>query len=157
VKVVHGRAIAVLAAVLAIGSVAMGCGGSESSDTPPLTKAAFVKKGDAICEKVPNRYQARVKALPKEQKQKSMPPKAAEEEANLKAAVPPLRTASTEFEELSPPTCDEQKAEAIVAALEEGADGIEAEPGSKLTGPKSPLAPFQKLTKEYGFKFCSEL
>ena len=151
----HGRAIAVFAAVLAIGSVAMGCGGSESSDTPPLTKAAFVKKGDAICKKVPNRYQARVKALPKQQKSKS--PKAAKEEENLKAAVPPLRTASTEFEELSPPTGDEQKAEAIVVALEQGADGIEAEPGSKLTGPKSPLAPFQKLTKEYGFKVCSGL
>jgi hypothetical protein len=152
---VHGRAIGVLAAVLTIGSVAMGCGGSESSDTPPLTKAAFVKKGDAICENVPNRYQARLKALPKPQKSKS--PKAAKEEETLKAAVPPLRTASTEFEELSPPTGDEQQAEAIIAALEQGADGIEAKPGSELAGPKSPLAPFAKLTKEYGFKFCSEL
>lgn len=151
----HGRAIAVPAVVLAIGSVAMGCGGGESSDTPPLTKAALVKKGDAICEKVPNRYRARLKALPKPKKSKS--PKATKEEENLKAAVPPLRTASTELDELSPPAGDEQKTEAIVAALEKGADGIEASPGSELRGPKSPLAPFAKLTKEYGFKFCSEL
>jgi hypothetical protein len=140
---------------MAIGSVAMGCGGSGDSGSPPLTKAAFVKRGDAICENVPNRYQARLKALPKQPKSKS--PEAVKEEENLKAAVPPLRTASGEFEELSPPAGDEQKAEAIVAALEKGADGIEAEPGSELTGPKSPLAEFQKLTKEYGFKFCSEL
>ena len=143
-----------LAAVLAIGSVAMGCGASDSS-TPPLTKAAFVKQGDAICEKVPNRYQARLKTLPKPQKSKS--PKATKEEENLKAAVPPLRTASTELEELSPPTGDEQEAEAIVAAMEKGANGIEEEPGSELSGPKSPLAAFQKLTKEYGFKVCSGL
>jgi hypothetical protein len=151
---VYGQTIAILATILAIGSVAMGCGTSDSS-TPPLTKAAFVKQGDAICEKVPSRYQARLKALPKPRKSKS--PKAAKEEENLKAAVPPLRTASTEFEGLSPPTGDEQKAEAIVAALEKGADGIEASPGSELGGPKSPLAPFATLTKEYGFKVCSGL
>jgi hypothetical protein len=152
---VFGRAISILAAVLAIGSVATGCGSSGDSSGPPLTKAAFVKKGDAICEKVPSRYQARLKALPKPQKSKS--PKAAEEEGNLKAAVPPLRTASAEFEELSAPKGDEQQAEAIVAALEKGADGLEESPGSELSGTKSPLAAFQRLTKEYGFKVCSEL
>jgi hypothetical protein len=142
---------------MAIGSVAMGCGGSGDSGSPPLTKAAFIKRGDAICEQVPTRYLNRYNALKKKQKQKSLSAKAAKEEENLKSAVPPLHTASGEFEELSPPAGDEQKAETIVAALEKGADGIEAEPGSELTGPKSPLAEFQKLTKEYGFKFCSEL
>ncbi len=151
----YGRAISVLAAVLAIGSVAMGCGSSSDSSAPPLTKAAFIKQGDAICEKVPNRYQARLKTLPKEQKSKS--PQAKKEEENLKAAVPPLRTATTELEGLSAPTGDEQQAEAIVAALEEGADGIEAKPGSELSGPKSPLGQFAKLSKEYGFKVCSQL
>lgn len=151
----HGRAIAVLAAVLAIGSVAMGCGSGSDSSGPPLTKAQFVKKGDAICEKVPNRYQARLKTLPKGKKSKS--PQAKKEEENLKAAVPPLRTATAELEGLNPPTKDEQQAEAIVAALEEGADGVEAKPTSELSGPKSPMAKFQKLTKEYGFKFCSQL
>jgi hypothetical protein len=156
---VYGRAIAILAATLAIGPVAMGCGASESSDssTPPLTKAAFVKQGDAICEKVPKRYRARLKAVTKEQEQKSKPPKAAKEESNLKAAVPPLHTASAELDQLSAPTGDEQEAEAIVAALEKGADGLEESPGSELSGPKSPLAAFQRLTKEYGFKVCSEL
>jgi hypothetical protein len=158
----YGRAIAILAAIPAIGSVATGCGASESSEssdssTPPLTKAAFVKQGDAICEKVPSRYQARLKPLTKEQKQKSTPRKAAEEEANLKAAVPPLQTASAELGELSAPKGDDQQAEAIVAALEKGVDGLEESPGSELSGPKSPLAAFQKLTKEYGFKVCSRL
>jgi hypothetical protein len=152
---VRGRAIAILAAILAIGAVAVGCGTSDSS-TPPLTKAAFIKKGDATCEKIPTRYLARLNEVKKTQK-KSMPPKAAKEEWNLKAAVPPLRTASSEFEELSPPSGDEQKAEAIVAALEKGADGLEASPGSELTGPKSPLAEFATLSKEYGLKFCGGL
>ena len=151
----HGRAISAIAAVLAIGSVAMGCGSSSDSSAAPLTKAAFIKQGDAICEKVPTRYQARLKTLPKEQKSKS--PQAKKEEENLKAAVPPLRTATTELEGLSAPTGDEQQAEAIIVALEEGADGIEAKPQSELSGPKSPMAKFQKLTKEYGFKVCSGL
>jgi len=147
------QTIGVLAVALAVGAVAAGCGSSD--DDPPLTKAAFVKQGDAICEKVPNRYQARLKTLPKPQKSTS--PQAVKEEQNLKAAIPPLRTATAEFEELSPPSGDEQKAEAIVAALEKGADGVEAKPGSELSGPKSPLAPFATLTGEYGFKVCSGL
>jgi len=153
--VVYGRAIAILTAILAIGLVATGCGSSGASSSPPLTKAGFIKKGDAICEKVPNRYQARLKSLPKNQKSKS--PQAAKEEEGLKAAVPPLRTATTELEELSAPTGDEQQAEAIVAALEKGADGIEASPGSELSGPKPPMAKFQKLTKKYGLKACGQL
>jgi hypothetical protein len=152
---VRGRAIAVLAAILAIGSIVAGCGSSDSSSTPPLTKAAFVKQGDAICEKVPGRYQARLKALPKPPK--STPPKAAKEESNLKAAVPPLHTATAEFEELGPPEGDEEKVEAIIAALESGAEGLEESPGSELSGPKSPLDAFQDATKEYGFKYCNEL
>jgi hypothetical protein len=155
---VFRRVLAVLVAVLAIGSIAVGCGSSSDSSEssgPPLSKAAFVKQGDAICEKVPNRYQARLKTLPKEKKSQS--PQAEKEEENLKAAVPPLRTATTELEGLNLPTKDAQQAEAIVAALEEGADGVKAKPSSELSGSKSPMANFQKLTEKYGFKVCSQL
>jgi hypothetical protein len=150
---VSWRVIVALAVALAIGSIATGCGLGDSSDPAP-TKAAFVKRGDAICEKIPSRYLNRYNDLREEQKGKSLPPKAAKEEQNLKSAVPPLRTATAEFEELGAPEGDEEQVEAIIAALEKGADGIEADPGSELSGPKSPLASFAKLTGENGLKAC---
>ncbi len=124
-------------------------GGSAGS--APLTKAEFIKQGDAICGKVPTSYRAKLAELEKEK------PKPTKAEANLKAAVPPLFTAVAELEELGAPSGDEPQIEAIVDALEGAAKGLETNPESELTGPKSPFAEFQKLTKEYGFKGCSQL
>ena len=47
--------------------------------------------------------------------------------------------------------------EAIIAALEKAAEGLEKKPNSPLSGPKSPFAEFQKLTKAYGLAVCSQL
>jgi hypothetical protein len=122
----------------------------------PLTKKAFIAQGDAICENVPKRYGVKLKALEKESKARGNS-KPSIAEANLKAAVPPLFLAVEELEGLRPPTGDEQTAEAIVDSLEAAAKGLEEKPSAALTGPKSPFAEFQKLTKEYGFKVCNKL
>lgn len=148
--------------------VGYGCGGGDdssgsggttadgTSSGAPLSKAAFIKQGDAICEKVPARYQEEATKLG-EQAQKQGKPKPSTAEVNLKAAVPPLDSAIEELEGLTPPSGDEDEAEAIVDALEVAAEGLEAKPTSELSGPKSPFAEFQKLTREYGFKLCSQL
>jgi hypothetical protein len=172
------QAIAILLGLAAIAAIVASCGGSgdsgggassastgststasNASDTSssttaatPLTKAEFVKQGDAICKKVPSEYSAKLQALEKTAKSKP-----SVEEVNLKAAVPPLRVATEELEELGVPSGDEAQIEVIVAALKEAADGLEAKPESPLSGPKSPFAKFQKLTGEYGFKVCTQL
>ncbi|HEX2391611.1 MAG TPA: hypothetical protein VHI77_01695 [Solirubrobacterales bacterium] len=120
-----------------------------------MTKAAFIKQGDAICAKVPAAYTKKVKALEAEAKKKGQKPTTAE--TNLKAAVPPLYVAIEELEGLTPPEGEEQQVEAIIKSLESAANGLEAKPEAPLAGPKSPYAEFQKLTKEYGFKVCSQL
>jgi hypothetical protein len=130
-----------------------GDGGGDGGGGAPLSKAAYVKQGDAICEKVPLRFSQTLTTLEKESKGKKLSPA----EANLKAAVPPLYTAAEELEGLTPPSGQEAKAEAIIDALEGAAKGLEAKPTSELSGPKSPFAEFQKLSKEFGFKACSEL
>lgn len=127
--------------------------GDAGGDGAPLSKAAYVKQGDAICEKVPLRFSQTLTTLEKESKGKKLSPA----EANLKAAVPPLYTAAEELEGLTPPSGQEAKTEAIIDALEGAAKGLEAKPTSELSGPKSPFAEFQKLSKEFGFKACSEL
>lgn len=134
-----------------------GTSGEEASENPltsgPLTKAEFVKQGDEICKAIPAAYQEKLQALQKESKGKKLT-KAEEAE---KAAVPPLYTAAEELEALEPPSGEEQKVEAMIDALEAAAKGVEKEPTAELSGPKSPFAEFQKLTREYGFKFCSQL
>jgi hypothetical protein len=131
-------------------------GGSGDSSSSPLSKVVFVKKGDEVCTRVPANYGKLLQTLEKENKANGKA-KTSTSEGNLKAAVPPLYTAVEEFEALTPPSGDEQKAEAITDALEAAAKGLEEEPSSELSGPKSPFAEFQKLTGEYGFKACSQL
>lgn len=128
-----------------------GSTGSNAS-TKPLTKKEFIAKGDAICGEIPEEYEAKRQKLTKES-----PGKATVEEINLKAAVPPIFTAVEAMEELTPPQGEEAEIEAIVDALEAAGKGLEEKPSAPLVGPKSPYAEFQKLTKAYGFTFCSEL
>lgn len=128
---------------------AEGDGGTAVTATS-IPKKEYVKKGDAICENVPNEYNKLLGKLPKKQQENK-------QIAVPKAAIPPLRSASEEFAELGSPDGDQAKAEAIVAALEAAADGLEKEPNGELSGPKSSFAEFNKLTQELGFKTCSQL
>lgn len=171
-----------LLALVAIVALATGCGSSDSSGTSgsetgstsagstdgttqdasgdsngkPLSKPEFVKQADAICEKVPQRYNTKLEQMNvKAEKEKNEI--VSTEEGNLKAAVPPLYEAVEELEGLSPPSGDEKEVEAIIASLESAAKGVEKKPSSELTGPKSPFAEFQKLSGEYGLKFCTQL
>lgn len=133
-------------------------GGATGSAKPKgqSEKQKFVAAGDAICETVPKRYNAKLKSLGKESSKNGRPePSTAEK--NLKAAIPPLYLAIEEFEELTPPQGEERTFEAIVDALEEAAKDLEKEPSAELTGPKSPFAEFQKLTTGYGFEVCKNL
>ncbi|HEU5105817.1 MAG TPA: hypothetical protein VFU11_08230 [Solirubrobacterales bacterium] len=130
---------------------------------PEVKKAEYVKKGDEVCAKVPQTFQTlfqKVNAeLEKEEKKqkKKFSKKEKEEEVNLKAAVPPLRTAIEEFAALGAPEGDEELAQEIVDALQKAADGLEADPSLPLTGKGSPFEEFVKLTKGYGFKSCPQL
>jgi hypothetical protein len=126
-------------------------GGSKSG---PLSKKAFVKEAEAICRKIPTVYQERSEALAKSMKKGQKPTPA---ELKLKAAVPTDDLAVEELESLMPPAGDKQRVEAIIQSLESAVKGFEDEPESEFTGPKSPFAEWQKLTKEYGLSYCSQL
>jgi len=155
--------LAVAVAILgtACGSGGSGTGGAtesagaSSSEPAQIAEATpgkkqYVKKGDAICEEVPTRYNALLAKLPEKQQEN---PKV----TVPKAAVPPLWEAVDEFAALGAPSGDEEKAEAIVVALENAAKGLEKEPEGGLSGPESSFAEFNKLTKKYGFETCAQL
>lgn len=126
--------------------------GAEASESKPLSKTEFNTRVNEICIQVPPGYQEELKKL--EKKTGKKPSKA---ETNLKAAVPPLNAAVEQFETLTPPKGEEEKLEKMISAMEAAAEGLEEEPNSELSGPKSPFAEFQAVSKEFGFETCSGL
>ncbi len=130
-----------------------GAGADGGSQSGPLTKKAFIKEAEAVCRKIPTTFEEKSAALAKSMKGQ----KPTSAETKLKAGVPTDRLAIEELEALSPPTGDEQKVEAIIQSLKSAAKGLEENPESEFSGPLSPFAEWQKLTKAYGLSFCSQL
>lgn len=132
-----------------------GAGTEGGSKSEPLSKKVFVKEAEAICRKIPTVYTERSEAVTKAMKKGQEPTPA---ELKLKAAVPTDDIAIEELEALPPPAGDEQKVEAIIRSLENAVKGFEEDPEkAEFTGPNSPFAEWQKLTKAYGLSFCSQL
>jgi hypothetical protein len=156
---VSKRFIALLAALAAISVIAAGCGGgSDSSSTSAtISKAQFIKQADAICAKGNKENEAEFEEFAKENglSEKKEPTKAQQEEAISEIVAPGVEKQIEEIDALGAPEGDEGKIEAMVAAVEEGAEEIEANPASLIEG-KNPLAKGSKLAKEYGLKTCGE-
>jgi hypothetical protein len=131
-----------------------GEGGDAKSQSGPLTKKAFIKEAEAVCQKIPTTFEEKSEALAKSMQNGQKPTPA---ETKLKAGVPTDHLAIEELEAISPPTGDEQKVEAIIQSLENAVKGLEKNPESEFTGPLSPFAEWQKLTKAYGLSYCSQL
>jgi maltose-binding protein MalE len=162
------RLIAMLAAVLAVAVVAAGCGSSSddtsgSSDatdttetTAALSKAEFIKQGDAICTKGNQAIETEANEFAKENNVNTKKPtKAQKEEVIVEVVAPDVRRQAEELAELGAPSGDEAEVEAIVAAVEEGADELEENP-SLLIEDKNPLDKGSKLADSYGMKVCGE-
>jgi hypothetical protein len=144
------------ALALAAVAIVAGCGssGSGSISTVELTKAAFIRQGDEICEKTDKRQSAALKAYLKEHP-KAQSSKAGQEELVKSVGLPLIQTEVDELAALGAPSADEQKIEAILKGIEKAVAAGEAKPGSLLTIAGSPFAAVDKLAGEYGFKACN--
>ena len=151
--------LAALAVLVALAALVAGCGGGDDtttdSATVTLTKTEFIKQGDAICKQANEENEAEAEeyaeengfTLEKANKEQL-------EEAVSDVLVPSLNKQVEELDALGAPKGDEEKVEAIVAALEEATEEIEDDPGSVFQGQT-----FQKpsqLAEDYGFKVCGE-
>jgi hypothetical protein len=141
---------------LVVVSIAVGCGSSGSA---PLTKAEFLKRGDAICREGKEEKDNAVLAY--EEKNHLDTPlkvsKAAEEGLVTDVALPPIRTMVEELGGLGVPPGDEHDVDAIVASYEKGLEEIEKNPGEALLSFPDPFAKAKKLAVDYGLKSCAEL
>jgi hypothetical protein len=169
--------VLILGAIAVLAIVAVGCGGgsdstsssttakkstsTDGSSTPTksedpseskqLTKSEFATRVNESCIQVPPTYEEELEELEKGGKKPS------KQEIATKAVIPPLDSAVEELETLNPPANEQQDLEKVIAAMESAIKGVEEEPAAELSGPKSPFAEFQKVTKELGFETCSGL
>jgi hypothetical protein len=133
-----------------------GCGGG-SGDTEPaaLTKAQFIKQGDAICARVDKKQSsgasAYIKAHPDVEEERSV-----QEKFLVAVGLPPIRKAIEELESLTPPPADKREVETILAEMEVALQKSVEKPISVLTGKNDPFEKANESAAKYGLTVCSK-
>jgi hypothetical protein len=151
--------MAIAFSVLAIAAVAAGCGGDDTSSSGGdetvvvLSKAEFIKQGDAICADANKQSEKEAEEFAEENGfELEKASKEELEEAVSDVLVPSLNQQAEELEALGAPEGDEEQVEEIVTSLEDVAAEIEDDPSivfeaEALKGPG-------QLAQDYGFKVC---
>jgi hypothetical protein len=152
------RVIALLAALAALALIVAGCGsgGGSTEGTSSLTKAEFVKKGNAICAKGNEEIEKGFEEFRKEQgfSKNEKPSNAVLEEAVETVLVPRIGKEIENIRALGPP---DEEAEAVLDAAEEALEKGEENPKLFLKEESTgPFAKANKLSREYGLTKCGE-
>jgi hypothetical protein len=149
------RLIAMLAGVVAIAVIAAGCGSSSSSDS--LTKAEYIKQGDALCKKGSGEIEEEVETYAKENNisLKSEPSEEQLEAISEDVVIPAVQSQLDGLKGLGTPSEDEDKSNEVLDALEEGIEKGEEDPAAFVEG-KGTLVKANELANEFGFKVCGQ-
>jgi hypothetical protein len=139
---------ACLALATTLAGCLAGCGGGDS--TSPLSKAQFIKRADAICERADA---AQLKAAAATLSGAQVRGKAQIEKLVASALLPPVRKETEEISALSAPGGDEKEIDAIVGEFDQAREEVEANPAGVLKGS---LGTTNKRAAQYGFKACAE-
>lgn len=146
-----------LAVLLALAALVAGCGGgggdTTDSDTATLTKAEFIKQGDAICKEANEGNQAEAEEFAEENGFDLE--KASEEqleEAVGEVLAPSLTKQAEELDALGAPEGDEDQVEGIIVSLEDATGEIEDDPSLVFKG--EVLKKPNQLAEAYGFEIC---
>jgi hypothetical protein len=140
---------AALVAVLALALAAVGCGGS--SDKKSLSKAEFLKKGNAICRKGNQELDAAGKKIFSSNKK----PSKAQMTAFVKGSIiPGVQREVDGIRGLGAPKGDESKVKAIVDAAQAGIDKGKQNPLSLAQQGEGPFKHADDLAKAYGLTVC---
>lgn len=152
---VYLKRLGVLASlVLVVAGCGSSAGGSDSESSAP-TKAEFIVKADAICERTDQAQAAAEQAFLKKNPEADSSPRW-QEKVVLVVGLPPIEVAAEELGDLTPPVGDEAKIQAIVSGMEGALKEAQADPSSMLKqGSPGPFANVFKLARDYGFKACA--
>jgi hypothetical protein len=151
-------------AIASLALVAVGCGGGDDSTTTdtgtsgatgasgaPLTKEAFITQADAICK-------ASGDAIGKQANQVfsgQQPSQAEVDQFANEVVVPGLREQLDGIRALTPPEGDEDQINAILDAVDEATNQVEADPSLLQASDNEGLfAQANQLAQDYGLKEC---
>jgi hypothetical protein len=153
------RLLAMLSGVVAIAVIAAGCGSSSGdSSSASLTKAEFLKQGNAICAKGNDEIEARFEAFGKEHhlSQSKQLTEAELAEASETILIPTVRKQVDGIRALGAPSGEEQEVEKVLDAADEALEKAEENPKLLAAQNAGPFARANKLAREYGLVKCGE-
>lgn len=138
------------ALLLSLSLVAAGCGGDDEGgeDAEPLSKADFTTQANKICADGNDELQTEAESLGEEPTQEQI------EEFAVDVLVPNVQGQHDDIDALGAPEGDEDDVQAILDALQEGIDAVEADP-SLITSSDDPLGEASDLAGEYGLTDCA--
>jgi hypothetical protein len=152
--------LAVIAALVALALIVAGCGDSDDSttdSTASLTKAEFVKQGNAVCAAGNKELDEGFEDFAQERKlsQDKEPSKAEFEEVAEDVLIPGVSKQIQGLRALGTPEGDEGEADRLLTGAEEALEEIEADP-SLISEEGDPFADVNKEAREYGLTTCGE-
>jgi hypothetical protein len=133
-------------AVVALLASLTGCGGGEEG----LTKAQFIRQGDAICRQA----EAEQVELAAHYKKKEIAPGHFEPVTSV--IVPPMEKELRRLKGLSPPQDDETKVRAILEGIESGVFDAQHDYLDVFYEGNDPFAEANELARKFGFHACAE-
>lgn len=157
--------LCIIAAAVGLGLLVVGCGGGDSgasagtesevaTQVSSLSKAQFIEKADAICEKKTNEFHNEIETL---QSQLTQGSAASELTKSAKLVtvvfVPTFEKEIGQIEALGAPEGDEEDIAAILAAMQRTLDEGKDEPLTVLRREHTFGKGFQ-LARAYGFTAC---
>jgi hypothetical protein len=150
---------ALIAAVIVAALLVAGCGGSDdSSGGESISKEEFIAKADAICKEGNERMEKELfKFLRQNRTGGSLRKPSVEQNEKFIVAVliPNLRREIDEIKALGVPDGDDERVDAIIAALEEGLETAEDNTATVAAGTSDIVFGIaSRLAGEYGAEVC---
>jgi hypothetical protein len=154
------KRFALLAAAAVVAILVAGCGGGSDStgSTSSLTKAEFVKQGNAICAKGNKAIEEGFENWVKENhlKQNQQPTKAELAAVSEEVLIPNVQTELEEIRALGLPSEGGGEADKLLKAAEKGLEEGEEDPSVLANESSGTFAEANKLAREFGLVKCGE-
>jgi hypothetical protein len=149
------RALFFACGALALAALFAGCGGSDDTSSS-LSKAEFVKKGNAICTAGNKEIEEGFEAFAKEHdlSSKQPPSKAESKEAAETILLPAIKKQVEKIRALGPP---DDEADEVLDSAEESIEKGEEDPVALIEEEAVPMfAATNKKARAYGLTVCGE-
>jgi hypothetical protein len=146
------RLIPIVLVALGLALIGAGCGSDGSKSQTHLSKAEFVRKGNAICAAGNKEINTQGKKLfGGSQKQPSKPQM--KRFAN-DVLIPSVQKEIDQLRKLGPPAGDESKVKSILDAAQQGLDKGKQDPLSLTQNNAGPFKKANAMARQYGLKVC---